>query len=225
MTRPLRTELSSDGPGGILSSLCLNHWTDFPLLWLTVNPPVTAAEKNNLKYTGNVFTPRFATALTSPSMNQPFWLNLNCPPPQVFGNHSAFPQYQVSGGCGPPGHGRVSISIWFLGDKRGVVYRKPAAGKSWLPLNTIYILQRPYGDNSKTLSVWCLIHYCFHCDHIKPTSRYTHRRAYIFLIFYYLNSSSHCVIYFSTLCYLWLVKCLSPKIGGMSWSLFLTCFL
>ncbi|ELW48601.1 hypothetical protein TREES_T100020934 [Tupaia chinensis] len=64
-------------------------------LELKFNPPATAADKNNLKYTGNVFTPRFATALTSATPNQPFWLNLNYPPPPVFANHSAFPQYQV----------------------------------------------------------------------------------------------------------------------------------
>ncbi|XP_011356366.1 uncharacterized protein C1orf94 homolog [Pteropus vampyrus] len=61
---------------------------------LMVNPPVTVADKNNLKYTGNVFTPRFATTLTSASLNQPLWLNLNYPPPPVFTNHSTFPQYQ-----------------------------------------------------------------------------------------------------------------------------------
>lgn len=55
-----------------------------------------AADKNNLKYTANVFTPRFATAVTSGSLNQPLWLNLNYPPPPVFTNHSTFPQYQVS---------------------------------------------------------------------------------------------------------------------------------
>ncbi|KAF6344126.1 hypothetical protein mRhiFer1_001805 [Rhinolophus ferrumequinum] len=58
------------------------------------NPPVTVADKNNLKYIGNVFTPRFATAVTSASLNQPLWLNLNYPPPPVFTNHSTFPQYQ-----------------------------------------------------------------------------------------------------------------------------------
>ncbi|KAM5248648.1 uncharacterized protein C1orf94 homolog [Ctenodactylus gundi] len=63
-------------------------------LELKFSPSVTAADKNNLKYTGNVFTPRFATALTSTTMNQPFWLNLNCPPPPMFPNHSTFPQYQ-----------------------------------------------------------------------------------------------------------------------------------
>nr|XP_027792779.1 uncharacterized protein C1orf94 homolog [Marmota flaviventris] len=63
-------------------------------LELKLNPPVTVANKNNLKFTGNVFTPRFATALTSTTVNQPFWLNLNCPPPPVFTNHSTFPQYQ-----------------------------------------------------------------------------------------------------------------------------------
>nr|XP_019585720.1 PREDICTED: uncharacterized protein C1orf94 homolog [Rhinolophus sinicus] len=58
------------------------------------NPPVMVADKNNLKYTGNVFTPRFAAALTSATLNQPLWLNLNYPPPPVFTNHSTFPQYQ-----------------------------------------------------------------------------------------------------------------------------------
>ncbi|XP_058160804.1 uncharacterized protein C1orf94 homolog isoform X2 [Dasypus novemcinctus] len=63
-------------------------------LELKLNPPVTAADKNNPKYTGNVFTPRFATTLTSATLNQPLWLNLNYPPPPVFTNHSTFPQYQ-----------------------------------------------------------------------------------------------------------------------------------
>ncbi|XP_004614392.3 uncharacterized protein C1orf94 homolog [Sorex araneus] len=63
-------------------------------LELKFNPPVTAADKNNLKYTGNVFTPRFATTLTSATLNQPLWLNLNYPPPPMFTNHSTFPQYQ-----------------------------------------------------------------------------------------------------------------------------------
>ncbi|XP_060061821.1 uncharacterized protein C1orf94 homolog isoform X2 [Erinaceus europaeus] len=65
-------------------------------LELKLNPPVTTTDKNNLKYTGNVFTPRFATALTSATLNQPLWLNLNYPPPAVFTNHSTFPQYQVT---------------------------------------------------------------------------------------------------------------------------------
>ncbi|KAK2106420.1 hypothetical protein P7K49_015934 [Saguinus oedipus] len=64
-------------------------------LELKVNPPVTVADKNNLKHTGNVFTPHFATALTSATLNQPFWLNLNYPPPPVFPNPSTFLQYQV----------------------------------------------------------------------------------------------------------------------------------
>uniref|UniRef100_A0A8C0NM60 Uncharacterized protein n=2 Tax=Canis lupus familiaris TaxID=9615 RepID=A0A8C0NM60_CANLF len=65
-------------------------------LELKLNPPGTVADKSNLKYTGNVFTPRFATALTSATLNQPLWLNLSYPPPPVFTNHSAFPQYQVT---------------------------------------------------------------------------------------------------------------------------------
>ena len=43
-----------------------------------------------------MFTPRFATALTSATLNQPLWLNLNYAPPPVFTNPSTFPQYQVS---------------------------------------------------------------------------------------------------------------------------------
>ncbi|XP_007948602.1 uncharacterized protein C1orf94 homolog [Orycteropus afer afer] len=62
-------------------------------LELKFNPPVTVADKNN-KYTGNVFNPRFATALTSATLNQPLWLNMNYPPLPVFTNHSTFPQYQ-----------------------------------------------------------------------------------------------------------------------------------
>ncbi|XP_037683719.1 uncharacterized protein C1orf94 homolog isoform X2 [Choloepus didactylus] len=65
-------------------------------LELKLNPSVTVADKNNVKYTGNVFTPRFATALTSATPNQPLWLNLNYPPLPVFTNHSTFPQYQVT---------------------------------------------------------------------------------------------------------------------------------
>ncbi|KAM6172125.1 uncharacterized protein C1orf94 homolog [Erethizon dorsatum] len=82
---------TTKNPSGQLK-LCSK--VDVDGLELKFNPPVTAAEKNNLKYTGNVFTPRFATALTSTTMNQPLWLNLNCPPPPVFTNPSAFPQYQ-----------------------------------------------------------------------------------------------------------------------------------
>nr|XP_012295708.1 uncharacterized protein C1orf94 homolog [Aotus nancymaae] len=63
-------------------------------LELKVNAPVTVADKNNLKHTGNVFTPHFATALTSATLNQPFWLNPNYPPPPVFTNPSTFLQYQ-----------------------------------------------------------------------------------------------------------------------------------
>ncbi|KAM8788124.1 uncharacterized protein C1orf94 homolog [Rhynchonycteris naso] len=61
---------------------------------LKFNPPVTMADKNNLKYAGNVFTPRFTTAVNSSSLNQPLWLNLNYPHPPAFSTHSTFPQYQ-----------------------------------------------------------------------------------------------------------------------------------
>ncbi|TKC37892.1 hypothetical protein EI555_017487, partial [Monodon monoceros] len=63
-------------------------------LELKLNPPVTGADKNNLEYTGNVFTPCFATTLTSATLNQPLWLNLNYPLLPVFTNPSTFPQYQ-----------------------------------------------------------------------------------------------------------------------------------
>ncbi|XP_070451143.1 uncharacterized protein C1orf94 homolog isoform X4 [Equus przewalskii] len=75
--------------------LRLRSKVDVDGLKLKLNPPVTVADKNNLKYTGNVFTPRFATTLTSATANQPLWLNLNYPPPPMFTNHSNFPQYQV----------------------------------------------------------------------------------------------------------------------------------
>ncbi|KAJ6652289.1 hypothetical protein lerEdw1_012757 [Lerista edwardsae] len=51
-------------------------------------------DKNNLKYSGNVFTPRFPATSTTTSLKQPMWLSLNYPPPPVFPNHSGFPQYQ-----------------------------------------------------------------------------------------------------------------------------------
>lgn len=54
------------------------------------------ADKNNLEYAGSVFTPCFATTLTSATLNQPLWLNLNYPLLPVFTNPSTFPQYQVS---------------------------------------------------------------------------------------------------------------------------------
>ncbi|XP_059937979.1 uncharacterized protein C1orf94 homolog [Mesoplodon densirostris] len=63
-------------------------------LELKLNPPVTGTDKNNLKNTGNVFTPRFATTVTSATLNQPLWLNLNYPLLPVFTNPSTFPQYQ-----------------------------------------------------------------------------------------------------------------------------------
>ncbi|OWK05562.1 hypothetical protein Celaphus_00002773, partial [Cervus elaphus hippelaphus] len=82
---------ASKNPGGQLK---LRGKVEVDRLELKLNPPVTGADKNNLKYTGNVFTPRFATALTSATLNQPLWLNLNYAPPPVFTNPSTFPQYQ-----------------------------------------------------------------------------------------------------------------------------------
>ncbi|KAF7245885.1 hypothetical protein EYD10_07909 [Varanus komodoensis] len=68
-------ELVSDG-------LCQNHATS------------AAIDKNNLKYSGGVFTPRFPATSTATSLKQPMWLSLNYPPPPLFPNHSSFPQYQ-----------------------------------------------------------------------------------------------------------------------------------
>ncbi|XP_037356139.1 uncharacterized protein C1orf94 homolog [Talpa occidentalis] len=82
---------ATKNPGG---QLRLRSKMEMDGLELKLNPPATMADKNNLKYTGNVFTPRFATTLTSATLNQPLWLNLNYPPPPVFTNHSTFPQYQ-----------------------------------------------------------------------------------------------------------------------------------
>uniref|UniRef100_A0A8D2L0H1 Chromosome 1 open reading frame 94 n=1 Tax=Varanus komodoensis TaxID=61221 RepID=A0A8D2L0H1_VARKO len=53
-----------------------------------------AIDKNNLKYSGGVFTPRFPATSTATSLKQPMWLSLNYPPPPLFPNHSSFPQYQ-----------------------------------------------------------------------------------------------------------------------------------
>ncbi|KAM6428156.1 uncharacterized protein C1orf94 homolog [Liasis olivaceus] len=73
---------SKTEPELIADGLCQNHATS------------TAIDKNNLKYSGNVFTPRFPTTSTTTSLKQPMWLSLNYPPPPVFPNHSSFPQYQ-----------------------------------------------------------------------------------------------------------------------------------
>nr|XP_031321418.1 uncharacterized protein C1orf94 homolog [Camelus dromedarius] len=82
-------------------------------LELKLNPPATGADKNNLKYTGNVSTPRFATGLTSATLNQPLWLNLNYPPPPVFTNPATFPQ------CQQPPHERAQKSLLEDGTARG----------------------------------------------------------------------------------------------------------
>ncbi|XP_039209319.1 uncharacterized protein C1orf94 homolog isoform X1 [Crotalus tigris] len=73
---------SKTEPELVADGLCQNHATS------------TAIDKNNLKYSGNVFTPRFPTTSTTTSLKQPMWLSLNYPPPTVFPNHSSFPQYQ-----------------------------------------------------------------------------------------------------------------------------------
>uniref|UniRef100_A0A7M4DV28 Chromosome 1 open reading frame 94 n=1 Tax=Crocodylus porosus TaxID=8502 RepID=A0A7M4DV28_CROPO len=52
------------------------------------------SDKNSFKYSGNIFAPRFPTNSTTATLNHPFWLNLNFPPPPVFPNHSGFPQFQ-----------------------------------------------------------------------------------------------------------------------------------
>ncbi|XP_031817958.1 uncharacterized protein C1orf94 homolog isoform X4 [Sarcophilus harrisii] len=98
---PALPEKASELPGQkrqlpVFAKICSKPEADPSVegLLAMVNAPMTIADKNNLKYTGNVFTPRFATALTSTALNQPLWLNLNYPPPPVFTNHSTFPQYQ-----------------------------------------------------------------------------------------------------------------------------------
>nr|XP_056703546.1 uncharacterized protein C1orf94 homolog [Euleptes europaea] len=58
------------------------------------NATSAAMDKNNLKYSGNVFTPRFPTTSTTTTLKQPMWLSLNYPPPPIFPNHSSFQQYQ-----------------------------------------------------------------------------------------------------------------------------------
>ncbi|KAL8220488.1 UNVERIFIED_CONTAM: hypothetical protein K2H54_047931 [Gekko kuhli] len=58
------------------------------------NATSAAMDKNNLKYNGNIFTPRFPTTSTTTTLKQPLWLSLNYPPPPIFPNHSSFPQYQ-----------------------------------------------------------------------------------------------------------------------------------
>ncbi|KAH0631150.1 hypothetical protein JD844_005312 [Phrynosoma platyrhinos] len=73
---------SKSEPELVADGLCQNHATS------------GALDKNNLKYSGNVFTPRFPTTSTTTSLKQPMWLSLNYPPPPVFPNHSNFPQYQ-----------------------------------------------------------------------------------------------------------------------------------
>ncbi|XP_053254898.1 uncharacterized protein C1orf94 homolog isoform X1 [Podarcis raffonei] len=73
---------SKTDPELVADGLCQNNATS------------TAIDKNNLKYSGNVFTPRFPTNSTATSLKQPMWLSLNYPPPPVFPNHSSFPQYQ-----------------------------------------------------------------------------------------------------------------------------------
>ncbi|OBS68380.1 hypothetical protein A6R68_03078, partial [Neotoma lepida] len=82
---------AAKNPGG---QLRLRSKVDMDGLDLKFNPPTTVPDKNNIKYAGNVFAPRFTTALTSTTLNPPLWLNLNCPPPPVFSSHSTFPPYQ-----------------------------------------------------------------------------------------------------------------------------------
>ncbi|XP_040612534.1 uncharacterized protein C1orf94 homolog isoform X2 [Mesocricetus auratus] len=82
---------ATKNPGG---QLRLRSKVDMDGLDLKFNPPALMPDKNNIKYAGNVFAPRFTAALTSTTLNQPLWVNLNCPPPPVFSNHSTFPQYQ-----------------------------------------------------------------------------------------------------------------------------------
>nr|XP_008119916.1 PREDICTED: uncharacterized protein C1orf94 homolog [Anolis carolinensis] len=73
---------SKNEPELVADGLCLSHG------------PSGAFDKNNIKYSGNVFTPRFPSTSTTTSLKQTMWLSLNYPPPPLFPNHSNFPQYQ-----------------------------------------------------------------------------------------------------------------------------------
>ncbi|XP_019403087.1 PREDICTED: uncharacterized protein C1orf94 homolog [Crocodylus porosus] len=77
-----------------LSKICPK--TNPDLVTEVLQTPVTTApsDKNSFKYSGNIFAPRFPTNSTTATLNHPFWLNLNFPPPPVFPNHSGFPQFQ-----------------------------------------------------------------------------------------------------------------------------------
>ena len=160
---------------------------------------MTGADKNNLKYTGNVFTPRFATTLTSATLNQPLWLNLNYAPPPVFTNPSTFPQYQVSeqvraqvSGGGRPGRRCGSPGASFT-NSRGLIS---------------YFLHR--GPIRPTARYACA---CISHTHTRThTHTHTHTHVCLFLIFLCLDSGSLCAVSFRAA---WLILgCEVPGLPG-----------
>uniref|UniRef100_A0A8D0L6A4 Chromosome 1 open reading frame 94 n=1 Tax=Sphenodon punctatus TaxID=8508 RepID=A0A8D0L6A4_SPHPU len=90
--------LNPDTPSSQISSLdtklhCLSV-TMFSTMVCIFTVTTAALDKNNLKYSGNIFTPRFPTTSSTTTLNQPVWFGLNYAPPPVFPNHSNFTQYQ-----------------------------------------------------------------------------------------------------------------------------------
>uniref|UniRef100_A0ACB8FR72 Uncharacterized protein n=1 Tax=Sphaerodactylus townsendi TaxID=933632 RepID=A0ACB8FR72_9SAUR len=102
-TRPSPIMMVADSQGigqkkqlPVFAKICSKTEPDLIAEGLCQNNATSAAmDKNNLKYSGNVFTPRFPTNSTTTTLKQPMWLSLNYPPPPIFPNHSSFPQYQV----------------------------------------------------------------------------------------------------------------------------------
>ncbi|XP_060114582.1 uncharacterized protein C1orf94 homolog [Heteronotia binoei] len=101
-TRPasIMTVAESQGTGQkkqlpVFAKICSKTEPELFVDGLCQNNATSAAmDKNNLKYNGNVFTPRFPTTSTTTTLKHPLWLSLNYPPPPIFPNHSSFPQYQ-----------------------------------------------------------------------------------------------------------------------------------
>ncbi|XP_053123534.1 uncharacterized protein C1orf94 homolog [Hemicordylus capensis] len=97
---PIMTVVESSGVGQkkqlpVFAKICSKTEPELVADGLCQNNATSAAiDKNNMKYSGNVFTPRFPTTSKTTSLKQPMWLSLNYPPPPVFPNHSNFPQYQ-----------------------------------------------------------------------------------------------------------------------------------
>ncbi|XP_074832719.1 uncharacterized protein C1orf94 homolog [Carettochelys insculpta] len=96
---PPSTTTESQVPGQkkqlpVFAKICSKPDPDSATEGLQNTVTTAAPDKNNLKYNGNIFTPRFATASTTASLSQPVWLSLNYPPPPIFANHSNFTQFQ-----------------------------------------------------------------------------------------------------------------------------------